>query len=40
MEALLPADALQALSLAIELEILSQELDGDVARALSAGRSR
>lgn len=38
MEALLPADALQALSLAIELEILSQELDGDVARALSAGR--
>jgi len=37
MEALLPADALQALGLAIELEILSQELDGDVARALSAG---
>ena len=37
MEALLPAEALQALSLAIELEILSQELDGDVARALSAG---
>jgi hypothetical protein len=38
MEALLPAEALQALSLAIELEILSQELDGDVARALPAGR--
>lgn len=37
MEALLPADALQALSLAIELEILSQELDGEVARALSPG---
>lgn len=38
METLLPADALQALSLAIELEILSQELDGEVARALSPGR--
>jgi hypothetical protein len=37
MEALLPAEALQALSLAIELEILSQELDGEVARSLAAG---
>jgi hypothetical protein len=37
MEALLPAEALQALSLAIELEILSQELDGDVTRSLAAG---
>jgi hypothetical protein len=37
MEALLPTEALQALSLAIELEILSQELDGDVTRSLAAG---
>jgi hypothetical protein len=37
MEALLPAEALNALTLAIELEILSQELDGAVARALPAG---
>ncbi len=37
MEALLPSEALQALSLAIELEILSQELDGDVTRALAPG---
>jgi hypothetical protein len=37
MEALLPGEALRALMLAIELEILSQELDADVARALPAG---
>jgi len=37
METLLPAEALQALSLAIDLEILSQELDSDVTRALAPG---
>lgn len=37
MERLLPAEALRALSLAVELEILSQELDADVTRALPAG---
>ena len=37
MERLLPAQALHALTLAIELEILSQELDGDVVRALPDG---
>jgi hypothetical protein len=37
MERLLPAQALRAMCLAIELEILSQELDADVARALAAG---
>jgi len=37
METLLPAEALHALSHAIELEILTQELDADVVRALPAG---
>ena len=37
MEKLLPSEALHALCLAIELEILSQELDADVARNLPAG---
>lgn len=37
MERLLPAEALRALTLAIELEVLSQELDADVARALAPG---
>jgi hypothetical protein len=37
MERLLPAQALRAMCLAIELEILSQELDADVTRALPAG---
>ena len=34
MERLLPREALHALYLAVELEILSQELDADVARSL------
>jgi len=37
MERLLPAEGLRALCLAIELEVLSQELDADVVRALPAG---
>jgi hypothetical protein len=37
MERLLPRQALQALMLAIELEILSQELDAEVVRALQPG---
>ena len=37
MERLLPGEALRALSLAIELELLTQELDADVARALPDG---
>ena len=37
MERLLPAEALRALILAIELEVLSQELDAEVARALAPG---
>jgi hypothetical protein len=37
MERLLPTEALRALRLAIELEILSQELDAEVTRALAAG---
>jgi hypothetical protein len=37
MERLLPATALRAMCLAIELEVLSQELDADVTRALPAG---
>ena len=37
MERLLPSEALRALCLAIELEILSQELDADVVRNLPAG---
>lgn len=37
MEKLLPTEALAALCLAIELEILSQELDSDVVRNLSPG---
>ena len=37
MERLLPAEALRAMMLAIELEILSQELDADVVRGLPAG---
>jgi len=37
MERLLPTQALRALMLAIELEILSQELDADVVRGLPAG---
>jgi hypothetical protein len=37
MERLLPKEALHALMLAIELEILSQELDADVVRGLPAG---
>ena len=40
MERLLPQEALHALMLAIELEILSQELDADVVRALPPARSR
>jgi hypothetical protein len=37
MERLLPREALRALMLAIELEIISQELDADVVRSLPAG---
>ncbi len=37
MERLLPTEALRALMLAIELEILSQELDAAVVRGLPAG---
>jgi hypothetical protein len=37
MEALLPAQALHSLMLAIDLEILSQELDAEVARKLAPG---
>jgi hypothetical protein len=37
MERLLPKEALHALMLAIELEILSQELDAEVVRNLPAG---
>jgi hypothetical protein len=37
MERLLPRKALRALCLAIELEVMSQELDADVVRALPAG---
>ena len=37
MEKLLPREALAALCLAIELEVLSQELDADVVRGLPAG---
>jgi hypothetical protein len=37
MEKLLPKEALHALCLAIELEILSQELDAEVVRGLPAG---
>jgi hypothetical protein len=37
MEKLLPADALRALTLAIELEVMSQELDADMVRALAPG---
>jgi hypothetical protein len=37
MEKLLPTEALRAMCLAIELEILSQELDADVVRSLPAG---
>jgi hypothetical protein len=37
MERLLPREALNALMLAIELEIISQELDADVVRGLPAG---
>jgi hypothetical protein len=37
MERLLPKEALHALMLAIELEILSQELDADVVRAMPRG---
>lgn len=37
MERLLPGEALRALMLAIELEIISQELDADVVRGLPAG---
>ena len=37
MEKLLPREALHALMLAIELEILSQELDADVVRSLPRG---
>ena len=37
METLLPAEALHALSHAIELEILTQELDADVTRELPDG---
>jgi hypothetical protein len=36
MERLLPREGLQALCLAIELEILSQELDADMSRALGS----
>ncbi len=38
MERLLPPDALAALCLAIELEVLSQELDAELVRALPDGR--
>jgi hypothetical protein len=37
MERLLPREALRALMLAVELEIISQELDADVVRGLPAG---
>jgi hypothetical protein len=37
MERLLPPDALSALCLAIELEVLSQELDAELVRALPDG---
>jgi hypothetical protein len=37
MERLLPREALRALMLAIELEIISQELDAEVVRGLPAG---
>jgi len=37
MERLLPRQALRALMLAIELELLSQELDADVVRGLARG---
>ena len=37
MEKLLPSEALRALCLAIELEILSQELDAEITRGLSPG---
>lgn len=37
MDRLLPPDALAALCLAIELEVLSQELDADLVRALPEG---
>jgi hypothetical protein len=37
MERLLPGEALRALMFAIELEIVSQELDADVVRGLPAG---
>jgi hypothetical protein len=37
MERLLPPDALAALCLAIELEVLSQELDAELTRALPEG---
>ena len=37
MEKLLPREALRALMLAIELEIISQELDAEVVRGLPAG---
>ena len=37
MERLLPREALRAMMLAIELEILSQELDAEVVRGLPAG---
>ena len=37
MERMLPRDALHALTLAVELEILSQELDAQMVRALSRG---
>ena len=37
MERLLPGEALRALMLAIELEIVSQELDADVVRGLPPG---
>jgi len=37
MERLLPGEALRALMLAIELEIISQELDADVVSGLPAG---
>lgn len=37
MERLLPRQALDAMCLALELEVLAQELDADVVRALPAG---
>ena len=37
MERVLPTEALRALCLAIELEVLSQELDAEVVRALTPG---